>query len=91
VEMEQLTFLLLQKTNLQIEATNGINTIIRMWSAIANNDNNILDFNIGFASPIFFADLTDDWDIISRTDIKIELIDASGGHGGTDYLTFEKN
>jgi hypothetical protein len=38
-----------------------------------------------------FEDLNDDWDIISRSSTKIELIDISGGNGGTDYLTFEKN
>jgi hypothetical protein len=26
-----------------------------------------------------------------RTSTKIELIVVSGGNGGTDYLTFEKN
>lgn len=45
-----------------------------------------------FSSPTVFADeLTDDWDIISYTDTKIQLVDVSGGNGGTDYLTFEKN
>ena len=28
---------------------------------------------------------------ISQKYTKIELIDISGGNGGTDYLTFEKN
>jgi len=50
-----------------------------------------LDFNIFFASPPDFEDLSDDWDFISHTSTKIELIDMSGGNGGTDYLTFEKN
>jgi hypothetical protein len=44
-----------------------------------------------FASPADFADLSDDWDVVSRTDSKVQLIDVSGGNGGTDYLTFEKN
>lgn len=45
-----------------------------------------------FSSPAVFADeLTDDWDIISYSATKIQLIDVSGGNGGTDYLTFEKN
>lgn len=35
--------------------------------------------------------LSDDWDVLERTDTKIRLIDVSGGNGGTDYLTFEKN
>lgn len=50
-----------------------------------------VDFNIFFASPADFAELTEDWNIISHTDSKIELIHVSGGNGGTDLLTFEKN
>jgi hypothetical protein len=50
-----------------------------------------IDVNIGFASPAEFADLTDDWDVAERTGTRIKLVDVSGGNGGTDYLTFEKN
>ncbi len=49
-----------------------------------------IDFNIFFASPADFAELTEDWDIISHTASKIELKHVSGGNGGTDLLTFEK-
>ena len=48
-------------------------------------------FVVFFASPPDFADLSDDWSIVSVSTTKIELIDVSGGNGGTDYLTFEKN
>jgi hypothetical protein len=47
--------------------------------------------NIVFTSPDDFEDLTEDWDFISETSSKMELIHISGGNGGTDYLTFEKN
>ena len=49
------------------------------------------DFNIFFSVPNShnFDDLIDDWDFISVSNTKIELIDVSGGNGGTDYLTFE--
>jgi hypothetical protein len=79
-----------------LTATNGTNSYVGSWS-VTNDDSNDdnpssdLDFNIAFASPSNFADLSDDWNIVSRTDTKIELIDVSGGNGGTDYLTFEKN
>ena len=43
-----------------------------------------------FTTPAEFMDLSDDWDVINITDSKIELIDVSGGNGGTDYLTFER-
>lgn len=49
-----------------------------------------IDFNIFFASPADFAELSEDWDIISHTASKIELKHVSGGNGGTDLLTFEK-
>lgn len=77
-------------------ATNGTNTYTGTWS-VTNDDSdddspsNDLDFNILFGSPADFADLSDDWEIISRTDTKIQLRDVSGGNGGTDLLTFEKN
>lgn len=51
------------------------------------------DFLIFFSVPQSsdFDDLNDDWDIISVSANKIELTDVSGGNGGTDFLTFEKN
>lgn len=80
-----------------LTASNGTNTYAGVWSVTNSNSNddsssNDLDFNIMFSSPAVFADeLTDDWDIISYSDTKIQLVDVSGGNGGTDYLTFEKN
>ncbi|MCL9769811.1 hypothetical protein NAT47_05220 [Flavobacterium sp. HXWNR69] len=74
-------------------------TFTGSWSVTRDNSNDDtpnddLDFNIFFASPApasFVDDLTDDWSIISYGPSKIELVDVSGGSGGTDYLTFEKN
>ena len=83
-----------------LTATNGTNTYTGSWSVTNDHSNsnddsghhssNDLDFNIAFGSPANFAELSDDWDIISYSANKIELIDVSGGNGGTDYLTFEK-
>lgn len=75
-------------------ATNGTNTYSGTWSITNSNSSNgssDLDFNISFTSPLDFEELTDDWDIITNSASKIELIDVSDGNGGTDYLTFEKN
>ena len=78
-----------------VTATNGTNTYTGTWSVTDSNSNDDsmddLDFNILFTAPPDFEDLSDDWDIIEVTDTKIKLIDVSGGGGGTDYLTFEKN
>ncbi|TDQ18481.1 hypothetical protein DFQ04_0283 [Algoriphagus boseongensis] len=64
------------------------------WSITDSNSNDDspddLEFNIFFSLTNDFEDLNDDWDIVSHSSSKIELIDVSGGGGGTDYLTFEK-
>lgn len=49
-----------------------------------------IDFNIHFTAPDLMAELSEDWEIVSHTDTKIELKHVSGGDGGVDYLTFEK-
>ncbi len=78
-----------------LNADNGVNQYDGTWSITDSNSNDDsmddLDFNINFNLANDFEDLNDDWDIISRSSTKIELIDVSGGNGGTDYLTFEKN
>lgn len=78
-----------------LTATNGTNTYTGTWSVTDTNSNDDsmddLHFNILFTAPPDFEDLSDDWDILEMTDTKIKLIDISGGNGGTDYLTFEKN
>ncbi len=79
-----------------LSATNGTNTYNGSWSVTNDNSgddspSNDLDFNIAFSSPADFTDLTEDWNIISYTATKIQLVHVSGGNGGTDYLTFEKN
>lgn len=81
-------------------AVNGSTTVTGSWSVVDGSNNSSDDdgsssddddFNIFFSAPRDFEDLTDDWDIISTSETKIELIDVSGGNGGTDYLTFTKN
>jgi len=75
-------------------AQNGNLIYSGTWSIIDSNSNDDsnddVDFNIVFTTPAEFMDLSDDWDVINITDSKIELIDVSGGNGGTDYLTFER-
>ena len=84
------------KENGSLVAVNGSTTITGTWSVTDSNSSDDdggssdIDFNIFFASPPDFEDLSDDWDIISVTNSKIQLTDVSGGNGGTDFLTFEK-
>lgn len=89
-------------TDGKLTATKGTTTVTGNWSVIdddinssSDDDGNSSDdddFNIFFPVPESsdFEDLNDDWDIISATANKIELTDVSGGNGGTDFLTFEK-
>ncbi|KGO84349.1 hypothetical protein Q763_00970 [Flavobacterium beibuense F44-8] len=79
-----------------LTAVNGDTTVTGTWSVTTDdsNDDNPsgdVDFNIAFASPADFVDLTDDWDIVTVTSTTISLIDVSGGNGGTDTLMFQKN
>jgi len=77
-----------------LTASNGSNTITGTWSVTNDNSSsssNGIDFNISLSSPPNFEELSDEWDIVSSGATKIDLIDISGGNGGTDTLTFEKN
>ncbi len=77
-----------------LQAINGATSYEGTWSISDSNSNDDsqddLDFNIYFDLTNDFEDLNDDWEIITQSATKIELIDISGGGGGTDYLTFKK-
>ncbi|TFG76565.1 MAG: hypothetical protein E4H26_04380 [Flavobacteriales bacterium] len=79
-----------------LSATDGNTALSGAWSrTVADNSTDDLsdddvDFNILFATPAKFEKLSDDWEIKTYSANKIELIDVSGGNGGTDLLTFEK-
>ncbi len=83
------------KPNKVLDADNIVNYYLGTWditdSNSAGNIQNDLDFNIHFNLTNNFEDLNNDWDFISNSALKIELINVSGGNGGTDYLTFEKD
>jgi hypothetical protein len=78
-----------------LTASNTANTYTGSWSitdsSSSSSSSDDIDFNIAFSAPPNFEELSDDWEIIMHSSTKIELIDVSGGNGGTDYLTFEKN
>lgn len=79
-------------------ATNGENSYTGNWSisdsgskhGSDDDSSDDADFNLSFSSPDRFAELTEDWDIISITNNRIELMHQSGGNGGIDYITFVK-
>jgi hypothetical protein len=81
-------------------AENGLETITGTWSVTSDDSSDDsddydssddIDFNLFFSAPPDFAELSEDWDIVSRSASRIELIHVSGGNGGTDTLTFVMN
>ena len=73
------------------------------WSIISNSNSNDdddsssdddssddVDFNIFFSSSSNFEELSEDWEIVSYTETRIELKHVSGGDGSIDVLVFEK-
>ena len=77
-----------------LTASNGQQTHSGSWHISDSNSGDDspddLDFNILFNLTNNFEDLNEDWQFISQSASRIELIHISGGNGGTDYLTFEK-
>lgn len=73
----------------------GATTYTGTWSVTNSSGNddssNDIDFNIYFPLTNDFEDLNEDWDIVSRSSTRLELVHVSGGNGGTDYLTFARN
>ncbi|MCX6293791.1 MAG: hypothetical protein NT127_05800 [Sphingobacteriales bacterium] len=78
-----------------LTASNGTDINTGTWTITDSNsnDDNIsdLDFNISFGNPAQFVEISDDWEIMEKSNTVIKLKDVSGGNGGIDYLTFTKN
>lgn len=80
-----------------ITATNGTTTQTGTWSVINDRDDDDtqddIEFNILFSvsDTSDFEDLNDDWDIVSISDTKIELIDLGDANEAPERLTFERN
>ncbi len=83
-----------------LQAENGLATITGTWSVTFDDSSDDsddydssddIDFNLFFSAPPDFTELSEDWDIVSRSASRIELIHVSGGDGETDTLTFVMN
>ncbi len=72
-----------------LTASNGISNVAGTWNT--GTDDSKVKFVIVILSPSGFEDLSEDWQVIERTDTRIKLQHISGGNGGTDLLTFERN
>lgn len=78
-----------------LTAQNGSTIYIGSWNISDSNSSDDskddLDLNINFNLTNDFESLNEDWSFISQSSNRIELTHVSGGGGGTDFLTFEKN
>ncbi len=72
-----------------VTAVNGGTTVTGTWQT--GNDNSTVKLVINFVSPGNFSELSEDWHVLERTNTKIRMQHVSGGGGGTDLLTIEKN
>lgn len=82
-------------TSNTVTADNGTNTYSGAWAVTEDTSNDDsssdVDLNILFASPDDFTELSEDWEVVNITSVKVVLKHVSGGNGGTDFLTFERN
>jgi hypothetical protein len=77
-------------SNGSVSASNGTVTLIGTLSVYSDSGNT--KFGLVFQSASGpFEQISEDWKILTQSATKIELVNVSGGNGGTDYLTFEKN
>ena len=75
--------------NGSVSAVASSGSVSGAWSTGSDDSQPKLYLDFGAIAP--WDDLNSDWHIIENTDSKIRLEDVSGGNGGTDLLTFEKN
>ncbi len=77
-------------TDSALSATNGTTTQSGDWSTYPDSGYTKLDMMFtALDGP--FEEISEDWNVISRTATKIELKHVSGGDGSIDYLTLEKD
>lgn len=72
-----------------VTATKSGSTVSGTWNTGLDNTHTKIVLN--FTTPADFLDLNNDWHVLEQSAVKVRLEDVSGGNGGTDYLTFEKN
>ncbi len=74
-----------------VNAVKAGNIVTGTWRT--GTDDSKAKLYLAFTAPSNsdFLELTEDWHVLERSDTKIRMQHISGGNGGTDYLTLEKN
>jgi hypothetical protein len=72
----------------RVVATKDMDSVEGTWEEVLEGDHHQLVLDMGDLVP--FDEFTDDWDVVSFTEMRIELKDVSGGDGTTDVLVFER-
>ncbi len=67
----------------------GSSTVTGTYSEGIDDSQTKFILNFGSTNP--WEEISEDWVILEKTSTKIRLQHVSGGNGGTDLLTFEKN
>lgn len=70
------------------KAVSNSSTVSGTWSTRKDSGKTKLDLN--FELTANFDELNEDWEILTQSATKIELKHISGGNGGIDLLTLEK-
>jgi len=82
-------------TNGDLVAANGLITRTGRWSVINDSSSSVDDIELNILFNVSetddFEDLNDDWDIVSSTETRIELVDTDSGAATSDRLVFERN
>lgn len=73
-----------------LTATNDLLTMTGNWNNGGDDSGNklVIDFPTA-ADDSPFEEISEDWDIVTKSPTKIELKHLSGGDGSIDLLTFE--
>jgi hypothetical protein len=75
-------------TNNQVIAVGNSMTVNGTWLVFGTGT---LDMALDFGTTVPLEEFNDDdWDVVSYTSTRLELLDVSGGGGGTDTLVFER-
>lgn len=70
-----------------VDVTHASTSFSGTWATSKDDDHT--ELVLTFTNPAELQELSDDWDLIEKTDTSIKLHDESSD-GSHDYLTFEK-